>query len=263
MKATQALTYQSLACWCGLMMLATNAPAQPQANETATSDVIRWGEPREGLSLGIEADERAGVIYCWIRNATTNAVQYNDYFLGVSGLVHVEISRDKTWQPLKFKRTGPVLSTGPSPRYNRILIPNASIEDSTRGHPLLPMRPSQPTNSELTNTGIFAFTNVFPRPVFRWPDDEPVYIPQDTPQPAKKEALFTVDLLFVKWPEEFFKDKTTKFRVVQSLCTPVPEDGRSQTKNYQLESPVIEITSSRFKELVAKSIPRPETEPAR
>src|SRR5271170_3621086 len=63
---------------------------------------LQWGEPVAGLEMAAITEPTAGVIHCWIRNAESREITYNNYTLGEWEYVGIEV-RDShgAWTPLE------------------------------------------------------------------------------------------------------------------------------------------------------------------
>ena len=205
--------------WCGLLSLATFVMHRVNADELGVTNTIRWGVPQEGLQLGVEPEEQSGVVSCYIRNATTNVVEYNDYYLGHGELASVEILQGEFWLRLSKRQADQIFySAGPSPRYNRSVKPKTFIKDLTWNHPIPPQK------TELATNNLIETNN----------------------------SLFKVHLLTFKWPLEVSKEKSIKMKVSVGLCTSVPGSDWQRRRNYTLESPVIEINSIQLEKLTTR-----------
>ena len=58
---------------------------------------LRWGEAVGGLQMAVYVRTNGSVVQCWIRNATTNKIAYNRYFLGYWENVGVEVRTNGGW----------------------------------------------------------------------------------------------------------------------------------------------------------------------
>jgi hypothetical protein len=69
------------------------------ADSTNTTGPV-WGEAVGGFQLAAVLDESNAVVHCWIRNATTNQVAFNDFYFGYVENVKFEICLGTNWTSL-------------------------------------------------------------------------------------------------------------------------------------------------------------------
>jgi hypothetical protein len=107
------------------------ASAQPAASDMVTtprpdSEDPQWGELVEGLQMHAELDTASLTVVCRIRNGCTEAVGYNDYFVGTYEDVWFEMKSETGWLTV-WNRLGIQLGVGPGVQTNRVVQPGAMI----------------------------------------------------------------------------------------------------------------------------------------
>ena len=50
--------------------------------DNSPTNTIQWGKTSEGFQLGIRLEEPAWAVHCWLKNATTNELEFNTCALG-------------------------------------------------------------------------------------------------------------------------------------------------------------------------------------
>jgi hypothetical protein len=84
---------------CLALVLGRNLTAK-QAN-LAGSDDHNWGEIVAGFPMAASLDETNGIIRCWIRNATTNELDYPSFDFGYFEKIHLEIYEATNWTKIQ------------------------------------------------------------------------------------------------------------------------------------------------------------------
>lgn len=80
------------------------------------TNALHWSESVGGLQLAVLADATNSLVHCWIRNGTTNPVEYNDFYPGYFEDVRLEIQEGTNWlslPPGTFPGFGNYSSAGP------------------------------------------------------------------------------------------------------------------------------------------------------
>jgi hypothetical protein len=85
---------------CLALVLCGGLMAAQQSN-VASSDGRNWGETVGGFQMAISLDETNGIIHCWIRNATTNEMNYPSFDFGYDEFVKLEVQGATNWIGLK------------------------------------------------------------------------------------------------------------------------------------------------------------------
>jgi hypothetical protein len=102
-----------------------------------------WGQSAHGFQMAASLDVTNGIIHCWLRNATTNEMDYQGFDIGYFELIHLEImgTTNRTKFPAKvFPNAG--AAYGGVPNYVRRIQPGKIITDTYirsryKPHPVL------------------------------------------------------------------------------------------------------------------------------
>src|SRR5690242_7325987 len=61
------------------------------------NEALGWGNTVEGFQMAATVDATNGIIHCWIRNATTNTLNYPCSDFGDNGFVTFDIKSETNW----------------------------------------------------------------------------------------------------------------------------------------------------------------------
>jgi hypothetical protein len=161
-----------------------------------------WGEPVNGLEMAASVDKSIEVIHCWVRNGTTNRVDYNSFWFGYFESVEFEIREGTNWLPIKsamfpgvtFPGPGFISSAGPTGGDVRSLQPGQVITDTW----------SRRLSQEIYQRGPNQTLSISPRDQLLWK--------------VSQRDTFAVDLLAVRWPADALQRPSLTVRICQSFC---------------------------------------------
>jgi len=74
----------------------------PSGAQPIDSSQMHWGEVNNGFQMATALDESNGLIHCWIRNATTNELNYCSFDIGYREFVTLEIHGPTNWIKTKW-----------------------------------------------------------------------------------------------------------------------------------------------------------------
>src|SRR5271170_1555604 len=80
---------------CGICMAAIVYPKAPDGGRQIVSENI--GTATNELQIAVSLDESNGVLHCCILNSGTNALAYNDFDVGNSENIGLEIRHGSNW----------------------------------------------------------------------------------------------------------------------------------------------------------------------
>lgn len=173
--------------------------SSPSTNE------LKWGEPVGELQMSGFLEKDALAVHCWIRNAGTKAITYNDYCLGYCASV-VVMDKNGTRGLTRGPEMRPLLSAGPSPYDNKQLGPSGFIPRG-RGYSenYSSVRNGKwllNTNAPESSAGQGGNQEVL-RPPSMWHD---------------QGATIVVDLLDFQWPDDLLTNADLTLTITQ--CFP-------------------------------------------
>lgn len=85
------------------LSLAVMGPPKPDVI-VKSPEQLHWGESVGGLQMAACLQANRTVVQCWLRNATTNEIGCNRYFLGYFENIGVEVRTDDGWVELRRLR---------------------------------------------------------------------------------------------------------------------------------------------------------------
>lgn len=96
-KVLLTLMTSGLALFCSYLWV-----MQPPAPDVIvrSPEQLDWGETVGGLQMAACSQSNRTFVQCWLRNATTNRIAYNRYFLGYFENIRVEVHTDDGWVEL-------------------------------------------------------------------------------------------------------------------------------------------------------------------
>ena len=66
-------------------------------SHVGNTDEYQWGEAVDGFQMATSLDETNGILHCWIRNATTNEMDYPSSHFGYCEFTHLEVQAATNW----------------------------------------------------------------------------------------------------------------------------------------------------------------------
>lgn len=84
----------------GLMPGSFGSPFEADTAGSMNTNGLAWGKAVGGFQMATVFDESNAVVHCWIRNATTNRIAFNDFYFGYVENVKVEIRLGTNWTAL-------------------------------------------------------------------------------------------------------------------------------------------------------------------
>lgn len=170
-----------------------------RADSSDATNTIKWGEVCGGFQLGIELEETAGAVHCWLRNATTSELEVNTCALGRWDSVRLLVQSDNGMRPLA--RTASdfirgVEGIGPSAYPNTNFGANLIVPPIAGGYDLGRRRFGDPVRS--TNS-------------ISWK------LRPEIPSPLRNHSTFMVDLLDFDWPKDCFTNQFVNVQIIETL----------------------------------------------
>jgi hypothetical protein len=71
--------------------------ATAQSSGLAHENKLQWGEVVGGFQMAAILDESNALIHCWIRNALTNSIIYNDFIFGDVESASLQVRQGTNW----------------------------------------------------------------------------------------------------------------------------------------------------------------------
>ena len=180
-------------CWLALLVSLPFVAVQAGGTNS-----VQWGKVSRGFQLGVELEETAGVIHCWLRNATTNNLEINSCALGRWDSLQLLIRSSNTMAilPRTTSARRGYEGIGPSAYATLSFSPSLTLAPIKGG-----FEPSHRRYGDLTHTNNLITWKLRP----------------EIPTPSDNGATFKIDLLDFDWPKGCFTNQFLRVQIVETL----------------------------------------------
>ncbi len=193
-------------------------PVTAQLSGLANKNKLEWGEVVGGFQMAAALDESNADIHCWIRNAQTNSIVYNDFIFGDAESVSLQVRQGTNWVAVNAE-------IFPGPQGARGAIPA-----DTKARWLKP-------GEVVTNTWNRRDTMMrLPYRKQSWNYARKLSLVKIT-----EHDTFALDLINTSWPSNIVQQGTCEVRVKQNFYSTSPQD-----KYPYLHDPLLTLYSPIF-----------------
>jgi hypothetical protein len=175
--------------------------ATAQSSGLANENKLQWGEAVGRFQMAAALDESNTVIHCWIRNAWTNAILYNDFLFGYVENVSLQFRQGTNWV---------VVNAGVFPGQPEA---RGAIPTDTKVSWLQP-------GEIITNT--WERRDTMMRLPYRQQSWN--YARESSLLGITERDTFALDLINTRWPTNILQEGTCEVRVKQDFHCTSPED---------------------------------------
>ncbi len=175
--------------------------ATAQSSGLAQENKLQWGEVVGGFQMAAMPDASNAVIHCWIRNALTNSIIYNDFIFGDVESASLQVRQGTNWAAVNAE-------IFPGSQGARGAIPT-----DTKARWLQP-------GEVVTNTWNRRDTMMrLPYWKQSWNYARELSLVKIT-----EHDTFALDLINASWPSNFVQQGTCEVRVQQNFYSTSPQD---------------------------------------
>jgi hypothetical protein len=174
--------------------------ATAQSSGLASENKLQWGEVVGGFQVAAALDESNAVIHCWIRNAMTNAIIYNDFEFGYVENISLQIQQGTNWAVVNAEVfPGPQGARGaiPTNTKNRWLQPGEIMTNTWERHDIMMGLPYRKQS---------------------WNYERESSLGKIT-----EHDTFALDLINARWPTNLVVPETCEARVKQDFYSTSPQ----------------------------------------
>jgi hypothetical protein len=202
-------------------------------SDLTDNDGYQWGEAVGGFQMAASVDASNAVIHCWIRNARTNAIIYNDFVFGYVENVFLQVRQGTNWAVVNVE-------IFPGEQGAMGAIPgDTKVRWLQRGEIITNTWERRDTTVRLPHTKQ-SWNNA--REPWLARIQSLYYARESSLVKITERDTFAIDLINTSWPTNIVQQGTYKIRVEQDFYSTSPQD-----KYPYLHDPRLTLYSPLFK----------------